>query len=609
MSASSHDDGGMTSGDEYSSQGLSVAQRAARWGEQVRANTGPPLSRLGNVFGRAKSKEPRSMPPVPPPKLDRLRAKTAAGEQATAGDSPITSSPSISAALLYIDNPPDLSPISQRPVPSIAANNPRSSHEDEERDEITPTNTILRRAVTADPTSASRRTSIAATIRPVSGAPSVATIKNSRSGSASGHTTDAEESPAITPEPHHVIPATNYYNPSNDSFTSPSSSDLHASDMDSHRHPAASAVIAPERARLGTSDLPFTAPPPPSSFSPTPNLIKKQKRRSMSLDLSQLVSAHKSWQLTHHVPPTPPTALAAPSGSVSSASLASREEVRGIIGASTAVPSSSGHASDAGSRSFRDRLAALNLANSSQHPSSSLPPPPPSHPSSRKHGHHQPSSMAPGAYSPPLPSRRPAAVSMQSLQQSLVPAATTAGSVALGFGKRAYDRVEKLWGGSNSSASSSVGGPSTPSKTQRTFGTPLLRVRSNDARAALNNALTPERKPGVLRRTPDAPSGNYSIHSTDEDSSVATGRGAELGPCLRPGKVAAGYGQSGLVFGRLLADCVRDTRTVPRVLDMSNKNAYTAPAKDVEQRLLPAFVVRCSQHMVRWGVEEEGLFR
>lgn len=36
---------------------------------------------------------------------------------------------------------------------------------------------------------------------------------------------------------------------------------------------------------------------------------------------------------------------------------------------------------------------------------------------------------------------------------------------------------------------------------------------------------------------------------------------------------------------------------------------YITADSDLEERLLPALIVRCVQHLSKWGVEEEGLFR
>lgn len=66
---------------------------------------------------------------------------------------------------------------------------------------------------------------------------------------------------------------------------------------------------------------------------------------------------------------------------------------------------------------------------------------------------------------------------------------------------------------------------------------------------------------------------------------------------------------SGVLFGRDLATGVRETGIhVGKVLGAGG------PKKEglfgeFEERRLAAVVVRCAQHLLRWGVQEEGLFR
>lgn len=76
--------------------------------------------------------------------------------------------------------------------------------------------------------------------------------------------------------------------------------------------------------------------------------------------------------------------------------------------------------------------------------------------------------------------------------------------------------------------------------------------------------------------------------------------GPKLGPMLRPPfrKVMQG---GGLVFGRPLADCVRDTKPLVVLGDTAGVG--------IEARFIPALVLRCVQHLERWGITEEGLFR
>ena len=63
----------------------------------------------------------------------------------------------------------------------------------------------------------------------------------------------------------------------------------------------------------------------------------------------------------------------------------------------------------------------------------------------------------------------------------------------------------------------------------------------------------------------------------------------------------------GLVFGRTLEVCVQQT-AIERRPDSAPK-AITSGIPPLEDRALPALVIRCAQHLMQWGVQEEGLFR
>ena len=70
----------------------------------------------------------------------------------------------------------------------------------------------------------------------------------------------------------------------------------------------------------------------------------------------------------------------------------------------------------------------------------------------------------------------------------------------------------------------------------------------------------------------------------------------------------------GAVFGRRLVDCVRDT-AVDEVKQKLLSGEYygegweTDKIPPLQDRLLPALVLRCTQHLLAWGIQEEGLFR
>jgi hypothetical protein len=77
----------------------------------------------------------------------------------------------------------------------------------------------------------------------------------------------------------------------------------------------------------------------------------------------------------------------------------------------------------------------------------------------------------------------------------------------------------------------------------------------------------------------------------------------------------------GAVFGRDLRSCVAET-ALPAIhsadSDVIGRPSHSRAAsgskaqkddKELEARRVPALVVRCAQHILAWGVQEEGLFR
>lgn len=63
----------------------------------------------------------------------------------------------------------------------------------------------------------------------------------------------------------------------------------------------------------------------------------------------------------------------------------------------------------------------------------------------------------------------------------------------------------------------------------------------------------------------------------------------------------------GLVFGRQLEICVQQT-AIERPPEAASRSAVPG-IPSLEDRALPALVTRCAQHLLQWGVQEEGLFR
>lgn len=223
----------------------------------------------------------------------------------------------------------------------------------------------------------------------------------------------------------------------------------------------------------------------------------------------------------------------------------------------------------------------------------------------------------------PSSSLRQTAISMTS---GLAPAA----GIAMGFGKRAVERMGRAFGSlgtsnnnsGHSSSSSSISGTDD-------FG----RNASNLSLAS--HASQAQASKGKPRRTPNAPSGAWSVTSV---SSTSTGHtdpesfsftGPTLGSCLRgPMRNASGSPVvGGLVFGRDLKTCADETaidavRLASPVSDTSHSGEASllllllsqylqcyAVLPSLHERRLPALVFRCAQHLMKWGVEEEGLFR
>ncbi|EPQ57438.1 RhoGAP-domain-containing protein, partial [Gloeophyllum trabeum ATCC 11539] len=224
----------------------------------------------------------------------------------------------------------------------------------------------------------------------------------------------------------------------------------------------------------------------------------------------------------------------------------------------------------------------------------------------------------------------------QSLRQTAISVTSGFAPAAFGFGKRAVEKMGRAWGGLTSSSSSGHSSSSSSiAPSSFSGGHPLGRVHSNQSTSSQSNASGSFPSKHKQRRTPNAPSATWSISSSATGSSLSEGEqfpAASVGPSL--GKRMRGplrllnsssAAATGLVFGRDLKSCVQETAINParfrrdddesvhngghrrqrsRGLDME-----LVGAKALEDRMLPALVVRCAQHLLRWGIEEEGLFR
>ena len=94
---------------------------------------------------------------------------------------------------------------------------------------------------------------------------------------------------------------------------------------------------------------------------------------------------------------------------------------------------------------------------------------------------------------------------------------------------------------------------------------------------------------------------------SDNEVALSNTSGAYLGVLVRgPFSLSA----TGYVFGRPLDESVKDT-AVDSVRSRLNSPSPTEASESelLETRRLPALVFRCAQHILKWGIQEEGLFR
>ncbi|KAH9855192.1 hypothetical protein C2E23DRAFT_724752 [Lenzites betulinus] len=353
-----------------------------------------------------------------------------------------------------------------------------------------------------------------------------------------------------------------------------------------------------EEADNGTLDDATPRPPPSGRPSPTGSM-KARNRRSASLNLGNLRKA------AYHETPTKPPGPHSPGRILSDSPMVSssrdtptltRTAAAGII-----APVHTGDSAEATGNNIRGRLAAWTAASNptplvrAERP---LPAPPP--PQLRR---------PPGSPQPPPvnPTFRQTAVSMTG---SLAPAA----GFAMGFGKRAVEKVGRAWGGFGSSPSNHSGYSSSSS----TGAGSTSSVKASDA--ASGYASSPQSGPSGWRARRKAPHGfsagssisSFTSNASSEDHYTPTG--PQLGRRLRgPKLLNSGMSVAGgLVFKRDLPTCVRETAIEEvQILLASGDRDVTSHVgfRPLESRLVPALVVRCAQHILRWGVQEEGLFR
>lgn len=271
--------------------------------------------------------------------------------------------------------------------------------------------------------------------------------------------------------------------------------------------------------------------------------------------------------------------------------------------------------------------------------------------SSSQNGKDLPSMRAPPSdETAPRATPRPRIASLQSraLRQTAVSLTSGIGSgagLAKGLGRRAVDRLGRALGGSVTNLSNLSSGPDytasspTVSKTEAPptsfFSSHMKMGRStsgqqSDSGSDSQKTRREHRQSSALRRVRPNASGSGAAPSisslSDSDSqshTSSTNPGPNLGKRIRGPQRANG----GLVFKRDLVACVRDTAVEtgrfeceegkgkgPEGGDERSDSTFIVDrevvgVKALEKRKLPALVVRCAQHLVKWGVLEEGLFR
>ena len=287
---------------------------------------------------------------------------------------------------------------------------------------------------------------------------------------------------------------------------------------------------------------------------------KTRKRHSISLSFTSPLSSNQpatSNPSSESRPSGGPAFLHRPSGDGAALSKAA---AGGIIG-----PLSTSDSRSVGSH-IRGNLETLSAATSATRP---LPPQPSSSPS--QHG--------------PI---RQTAITVTS---GLAPAA----GIAMGFGKRAVERMGRAFG--NLGSGNNASGHST--SFSLSAGTDFGRNASN---VSLASHVSQAGK-GKQRRTPNAPSGSWSVNTL---SSTSTGQtdpesfgftGPSLGTCLRGSmrNSAGGFVIGGLVFGRELRACVQETAIdAVRLAPPTSGDSQSGEAHTVRALVAFSFIMLCS---------------
>ena len=220
--------------------------------------------------------------------------------------------------------------------------------------------------------------------------------------------------------------------------------------------------------------------------------------------------------------------------------------------------------------------------------------------------------------SPSLESNRSASPKLPGgFRQTTLSISGNLAPVAIDLGKRAMEKIGRSWGSKSnhppvqSSSRSDLVSP--PPSYKGKFSEYINRSHPNNSGSSHSISLSNSSK--HKRRTPDGPSGTWSISSSqssiDDKMSMRSGAtNLNLGRIVR-GPLSIG---GGVVFGRPLADCVRDTAVDDVKQKLLSGEYYDEgweadKIPPLQNRLLPALVLRCVQHLLAWGIQEEGLFR
>ncbi|KAH8830302.1 hypothetical protein DL96DRAFT_1707133 [Flagelloscypha sp. PMI_526] len=176
---------------------------------------------------------------------------------------------------------------------------------------------------------------------------------------------------------------------------------------------------------------------------------------------------------------------------------------------------------------------------------------------------------------------------------------------AAGFAKRAVEKMGRALGGMSSASSGYSSSDSSSNPPSSFHGGGMLTRTDSDTSSGVDHK-------GKHGRTPNAPSGAWSIASstnTGASSESDLPSGPFLGDMLRPPIQPEG----GVVFGRALSSVVQRTPLVP-VPHHPRSTEELVPGLNekivaIGQRMIPAVAARSAQHVMLWGIEEEGLFR